>query len=52
MKFGWGTGLLVPYLEEKICLLREAEITVYFGGTLFEYFYIHDQIEQYAFLAT
>jgi phosphosulfolactate synthase len=36
VKFGWGTALVTPRLEEKLACLRAAGIGYFFGGTLFE----------------
>jgi phosphosulfolactate synthase len=47
VKLGWGTSLVVPKLAEKIKLYQEANIPVYFGGTLFEAFVIRKQFEDY-----
>ena len=47
MKFGWSTSYLDENLEEKIKLFRDANIEVYFGGTLFEAFLIRDQLDDY-----
>jgi len=47
MKFGWSTSYLDENLEEKIKLFRDANIEVYFGGTLFEAFFIRDQLDDY-----
>lgn len=40
VKFGWGTSIVTPHLEEKISCLREHRVDFYFGGTLFEK-YLH-----------
>jgi phosphosulfolactate synthase len=37
-KLGFGTSLLVPNLEAKLNIYREAGLNAYFGGTLFEAF--------------
>ncbi|QDP72377.1 phosphosulfolactate synthase [Legionella israelensis] len=47
VKLGWGTSLLVPNLPKKIELLQNAEIKVCLGGTLFEYFFLHNQVKKY-----
>lgn len=47
VKFGWGTALITPKLEEKIALYRSAKIPVYFGGTLFEAYYLRRQADKY-----
>ncbi len=47
LKFGWSTSYLAENLKEKIKLFRDANIEVYFGGTLFEAFLIRDQLDDY-----
>jgi len=47
VKLGWGTSFVTPNLQEKINLYQEAGIPVYFGGTLFEAFYIRNQFDDY-----
>jgi len=47
VKFGFGTALITHNLEEKIKIYREANITPYFGGTLFEIFIIRDKFDDY-----
>jgi phosphosulfolactate synthase len=47
VKLGWSTSILTPKLDEKLKLYREADIPVYFGGTLFEAFIIRDQFDDY-----
>lgn len=47
VKLGFGTSIVTPNLAEKIKLYQEANIPVYFGGTLFEAFLIRDQYEDY-----
>src|ERR1700751_2320285 len=36
VKLGWGTSVVTPKLKEKIEVLRNANIEVYLGGSLFE----------------
>lgn len=50
VKFGFGTSLITPKLKEKIALYQQADIGVYFGGTLFEAFIVRNQYDD--FLAT
>lgn len=45
VKFGWGTSIVTPKLEEKIRCLRKHGIDYFFGGTLFEKFYIQDKVD-------
>lgn len=47
IKLGWATSYVYPKLKEKIALYRQAGIPVYFGGTLFEAFYIRNQFDDY-----
>lgn len=47
VKLGWATSFVTPVLERKLAIYREANIPVYFGGTLFEAFIIRDQYEDY-----
>ena len=47
IKLGFGTAYVTPNLREKIELYRQADIPVYFGGTLFEAFLIRNQFNDY-----
>lgn len=47
IKLGWATSYVYPQLQEKLDLYRQAGIPVYFGGTLFEAFYIRNQFDDY-----
>ncbi|HTO14703.1 MAG TPA: phosphosulfolactate synthase [Edaphocola sp.] len=47
VKFGFGTAMVTPNLREKIEVYRKANISIYFGGTLFEAFLVRNQIEDY-----
>ena len=47
VKFGWTTSNFSEHLSKKIKLFNDADINVYFGGTLFEAFAIRDQFEDY-----
>ncbi|MEN3041467.1 MAG: phosphosulfolactate synthase [Bacteroidia bacterium] len=40
IKLGWTTAFVTGVLEEKLRLYREASIQPYFGGTLWEAYYI------------
>lgn len=46
-KLGWGTAAVTPGVEEKVQIYREAGIPVYFGGTLFEAYYLRDALPDY-----
>ncbi len=47
VKLGFGTSLLVPNLESKLNIYREAELNPYFGGTLFEAFVIRGLFDDF-----
>ena len=47
IKFGWTTSNFMNNLKKKIQLFKDADIDVYFGGTLFEAFAIRNQFEDY-----
>ncbi|MDI9259514.1 phosphosulfolactate synthase [Alicyclobacillus sendaiensis] len=47
VKFGWGTALVTPRLEEKVEVLNRLGIPYFFGGTLFEKFLIQGRIDDY-----
>jgi len=47
VKFGFGTSFVTPNLKEKIKLYQEAGIKPYFGGTLFEAFYVRNKVNEY-----
>lgn len=47
VKFGWGTSALTPNLADKIAVYRNAGMPVYFGGTLFEIFYVRNMLDDY-----
>jgi phosphosulfolactate synthase len=47
VKFGWGTALVTKDLNEKIAVLREAGVSYYFGGTLFEKFVLQDRLDDF-----
>ncbi len=47
VKFGFGTSLITSDLETKLNLYREAEITPFFGGTLFEAFVVRGMFDDY-----
>lgn len=40
VKMGWATSYVTPNLKDKIEIYRQANIPVYFGGTLFEAFLV------------
>jgi phosphosulfolactate synthase len=47
VKFGFGTSMLMPNLKEKIKIYKDANIKVFFGGTLLEAFMVRGQFEDY-----
>ncbi|MCL2328918.1 MAG: phosphosulfolactate synthase [Bacteroidetes bacterium] len=47
IKVGFGTSLITPKLREKIDIFKEAGITPYFGGTLFELFAARNMFNEY-----
>ncbi|HWE53991.1 MAG TPA: phosphosulfolactate synthase, partial [Acidimicrobiales bacterium] len=47
VKFGWGTALVTPDLEDKLDVLRGHGIGYYFGGTLFEKFVKQSRFESF-----
>ncbi|MEH0158228.1 phosphosulfolactate synthase [Limibacter armeniacum] len=47
VKLGWATSYVYPKLEEKIKIYKDAGISVYFGGTLFEAFVVRNQFDDY-----
>lgn len=47
VKFGWATSYVTPNLADKVKLYQSAGIPCYFGGTLFEAFYIREQMDDY-----
>ncbi len=46
-KLGFGTGLIMANLTDKLAMYRDHEIDVCFGGTLFEFFYVRDRLDDY-----
>ncbi len=47
VKFGWGTGLITPQLEEKIECLQNNNVPFWFGGTAFEIAYIQNKLDTF-----
>jgi phosphosulfolactate synthase len=47
VKLGWGTSYVTQNLERKLAVYSEANIPVYFGGTLFEAYVLRDQLDAY-----
>ncbi len=47
VKFGFGTALITQNLNEKVKLYQSAGLKPYFGGTLFEMFFIRHKFDDY-----
>jgi phosphosulfolactate synthase len=47
VKLGFGTSYVTPNLGKKLEVYRNANIPIYFGGTLFEAFLVRGQLEDY-----
>lgn len=47
VKFGFGTAAVTQHLREKIALYQQHDVSVYFGGTLFEAFLVRGQFDDY-----
>jgi len=47
IKLGWATSYVTPTLKDKLNVYQSAGIPCYFGGTLFEAFYIRKQLDDY-----
>lgn len=47
LKLGFGTSLVTPGIENKVKLYRDAGMDVYCGGTLFEAFFIRNELDNY-----
>ena len=47
VKFGFGTALITRNLREKVKLYQSAGLKPYFGGTLFEMFFVRGRFEDY-----
>jgi phosphosulfolactate synthase len=47
VKLGFGTSVITKNLSEKIKLYKEADMKVYFGGTLFESFIVRGMFDEY-----
>ena len=47
VKLGFGTSTVTPNLERKIKIYQDANIPLYFGGTLFEAYVIRGQFDDY-----
>lgn len=47
VKLGFGTSAFSSKVKEKVKLYQENNIRVYVGGTLFEAFYVRNQMDEY-----
>jgi phosphosulfolactate synthase len=47
VKLGWGTAVITPNLRRKLEVYQSADMPVYFGGTLFEAFFLRNQLDTY-----
>jgi phosphosulfolactate synthase len=47
VKFGFSTALITRDLKEKVKLYQSAGLKPYFGGTLFEMFYVRGEFDAY-----
>jgi phosphosulfolactate synthase len=47
VKLGWATSYVTPNLMDKVKVYQSAGIPCYLGGTLFEAFYIREQLDDY-----
>src|ERR1700748_283699 len=47
VKLGWATSFVTPNLDKKLAIYKDADIPVYFGGTLFEAMLVRGQFDDY-----
>ncbi|MBU2884052.1 phosphosulfolactate synthase [Psychrosphaera sp. B3R10] len=47
VKLGWGTSLVTQNLAEKLALYRSYDVEICLGGTLFEYAYMTNKIDEF-----
>jgi phosphosulfolactate synthase len=47
LKLGFGTSLVTPNVADKVKRYNEAGFDVYCGGTLFEAFYVRNEVDKY-----
>ena len=47
VKLGFGTALITRELKEKVALYQSAGLKPYFGGTLFEMFFVRGEFDAY-----
>ncbi len=46
VKIAWGSSLITGHLDAKLAVYRNAGVTPLLGGTLFEYAFLHDKLEE------
>jgi phosphosulfolactate synthase len=47
IKFGFGTALIAKVIEKKIEIYKKGQLRPYFGGTLFEAFFIRNKFDDF-----
>jgi len=47
VKFGWGSGVATPQIDEKTSILRDHNIPYWFGGTAFEIAYKSGKLDAF-----
>jgi phosphosulfolactate synthase len=47
VKLGFGTAAVTPHLPQKIKAYKKAGIPVYLGGSMLEWFYAHQALDEY-----
>ena len=47
VKLGFGTAAVTKVLKEKIAVYKSYKMPVYFGGSLLEWFYAHEALDDY-----
>ncbi len=47
IKFGFGTAYIAKSIKKKIEIYKEADLRPYFGGTLFEVFFIRNKFDDF-----
>lgn len=52
IKFGFGTALIAKSIEKKIEIYRKGKLRPYFGGTLFESFFIRNKFDDFRRMIT
>ena len=47
VKVGWCTALVSGHLKEKLDAYKSGQIPVFFGGTLFEYYLVRNEMDEF-----